>query len=114
MRSGFLTAVNACPGVNPAIPCTPIERAGQLRIGDGVRAMYKKNFHPRFSFALRPFANNKTSIRGGFGVFTITNLGQLSLNTTNINVRLFVPRRTRYSTECRSGSSWRLVCLTNR
>jgi hypothetical protein len=51
-----------------------------------VREFYKKNFQPRVSVAWRPFADNKTVFRAGFGIFTITNLGQLSFNTTNIAV----------------------------
>ena len=86
LRAGFLTAVNACPGVNPAIPCTPIERANTLGLNNGVRAFYSNNWQPRLSFAYRPFGNSNTVFRGGFGIFTITNLGQLSFNTTNINV----------------------------
>jgi Carboxypeptidase regulatory-like domain len=85
-RQGFLNSINACPGVNPALPCAPIEQASQLGLGNGLRSFYKKNFQPRISAAYRPFGNNNTVFRAGFGIFTMTSLGQLSFNTTNINV----------------------------
>jgi hypothetical protein len=85
-RPGMLTSINACPGVNPALPCAPIEKASDLGVGNGLREFYKKNFQPRVSVAYRPFDDNKTVIRAGFGIFTMTSLGQLSFNTTNINV----------------------------
>jgi hypothetical protein len=85
-RQGFLTSINACPGVNPALPCAPIEYANQVGVGNGLRGFYKKNFQPRVSLAYRPFGDSKTVIRAGLGIFTMTSLGQLSFNTTNINV----------------------------
>jgi hypothetical protein len=85
-RPGMLQTINACPGVNAALPCAPLEKASQLGLGNGLRDFYKRNFQPRISIAYRPFGNNKTVIRAGFGIFTMTSLGQLSFNTTNINV----------------------------
>lgn len=85
-REGMLTSINACPGVNPAPPCAKIEKASDVGLGNGLRQFYNKNFQPRVSIAYRPFDDNKTVFRAGFGIFTMTSLGQLSFNTTNINV----------------------------
>jgi hypothetical protein len=85
-RQGFLNSINACPGVNAALPCAPIEQASKLGLGSGLRTFYKKNFQPRISVAYRPFGDSNTVFRAGFGIFTMTSLGQLSFNTTNINV----------------------------
>ena len=57
-----------------------------MGVGNGLRSFYKGNFQPRVSVAYRPFGDNKTVFRAGFGIFTMTSLGQLSFNTTNINV----------------------------
>jgi hypothetical protein len=86
VRPGFLTSINGCPGVNPALPCAPVTKASQVGLGNGVRQFYKANWQPRVSLAYRPFGDNKTVFRAGFGIFTMTSLGQLSFNTTNIAV----------------------------
>jgi Carboxypeptidase regulatory-like domain len=90
----FLQSFNACnaapPGVSapadagyvpdPTLPCTQVVLNSQEGLPKGLRQTYMRNFDPRISFAFRPFTNDKTVIRAGFGVFTVTALGQLQNN----------------------------------
>jgi Carboxypeptidase regulatory-like domain len=105
-RAGFLETINTCvvgggipcgvptaadtalgcAPINAALPCAPVESSNSVGLGPGLRQFYKKDFQPRVGFAYRPFGNSKTVVRGGLGIFTMTNLGQLSFNTTNIDV----------------------------
>ncbi len=116
-RPGFLESINTCVGgsgitcgtptaadtalgctpVNSALACAPVELASSVGLGPGLRQFYKKNFQPRLGFAYRPFGNNKTVVRAGLGIFTMTNLGQLSFNTTNIDVAVV---RTSFNPDC--------------
>ena len=89
-RSAFLASINACgsgsngQGLDPNLPCVSIKKASEVGLPEGLRQTYMRNLQPRMSFAYRPFAGGKTVIRGGFGIFTMTNLGQLSFNVTDI------------------------------
>jgi hypothetical protein len=105
-RAGFLESINTCAAgssipcgtpttadmalgcvpINAALPCAPVETASSVGLGPGLREFYKKDFQPRLGLAYRPFGDSKTVVRAGFGIFTMTNLGQLSFNTTNIDV----------------------------
>lgn len=82
---GFLTAVNACPGTTQVLLCTKIVTASNAGVGQGLRRTYYGNWAPRLSFAWRPFANNGTAVRAGFGVFTQTILGDTSMGPTGIH-----------------------------
>jgi hypothetical protein len=83
----FLASFNACgfglqslnPNYNPAT-CTPVVNNNMAGLPIGLRETYKRDFDPRISFAYRPFKDNKTVIRAGFGIFTVTSLGQLQNN----------------------------------
>jgi hypothetical protein len=90
----FLQSFNACnaapPGfsapadagyvVSPSLPCTTVVSNGQAGLPAGLRQTYLRNFDPRVSLAYRPFNDNKTVVRAGFGIFTVTDLGQLQNN----------------------------------
>ena len=90
----FLESFNACNAAPPgfsapndigyqpdsAMPCTLVVSNSQEGIGPGLRQTYTRNFDPRISFAYRLFGNDKTVLRGGFGIYTVTALGQLQNN----------------------------------
>ena len=81
----FLASFNACglAAVNPnynAATCTPVATNSQDGLSTGLRQTYLRNFDPRISLAYRPFRDDKTVFRAGFGIFTVTALGQLQNN----------------------------------
>ena len=59
----------ADPGLLGSVPNTPLLTAAQAGIPEALRYTYKKDFGPRIGFAWRPFHNDKTVIRGGYGRF---------------------------------------------
>ena len=78
----FQQSFNACNLAQAQLPCTKYVTASQDGLPEGLRHTYKGNFQPRIALAYRPFNNTKTVIRGGFGIYTMTNLGPLSFNNS--------------------------------
>ena len=78
----YINSFNSCgigqssgvPAQNGA-PCTPTLSNTQAGLPDGLRTSSKTRFMPRFGFALRLFNDDKTTLRGGFGIYNITLLG---------------------------------------
>jgi hypothetical protein len=81
----FIYSANICPGVVNTLPCSPIVTASQEHLPAGLRQNYLRNFDPRISIAFRPFADDKTVIRGGVGVFTEALTGSSAYVLTGIH-----------------------------
>jgi hypothetical protein len=63
------------PAFAASIAPTPILTAAQAGVPSALRYTDKKDFGPRIGFAWRPFHNDRTVIRGGFGRFIESPLG---------------------------------------
>jgi outer membrane receptor protein involved in Fe transport len=76
--NAFLVSFNACslPTRNMSLPCTNVVTASQDHLSQSLRNTYWGDYDPRVGIAFRPFRDNKTVFRAGFGIFTQTPLGQ--------------------------------------
>jgi hypothetical protein len=84
--NAFLVSFNACqlPTRDMTLPCSNVITASQDHLSQSLRNTYWHDFDPRISVAFRPFRDNKTVIRAGFGIFTQTPLGQLAYDFIGI------------------------------
>ena len=84
--NAFLISFNACQLAtrNTSLPCSNVINASQDHLSQSLRNTYWRDFDPRISIAFRPFRDNKTVIRAGFGIFTQTPLGQLAYDFIGI------------------------------
>jgi hypothetical protein len=80
--ASVLYSINACPGTIATLPCSPVQTASQAGLPQGLRYTYYKNFDPRIGIAWRPFGNDKTVFRTGFGIFTVPSLGGVAYQMT--------------------------------
>jgi len=84
LSQSFLASANACDAdgvtnnnsatVNGA-PCMPVVSNSQAGLPSGLKTVPHLRFMPRFGFAFRPFNDDKTAIRGGFGMYNDNLLG---------------------------------------
>jgi hypothetical protein len=86
--TAVLESYNGCALANKisSIPCTPVISASKAGLPQGLRHTPLHDFDPRVSIAYRPFNDNKTVIRAGFGLFTMTTLGPLSYNNAGVTL----------------------------
>jgi hypothetical protein len=84
--NAFLVSFNACslPNRVQSLPCSNVVTASQDHLSQSLRNTYWGNYDPRIGFAYRPFRDNKTVFRAGFGIFTQTPLGQLAYDFIGI------------------------------
>jgi len=85
---GFLNSINLCKtskyftsttNYDPTNPdCTDFETASQAGLGQGLGTNYYANFNPRLGVAYRPFADTKTVLHAGIGLFTAGGFGTRS------------------------------------
>lgn len=84
--NAFLVSFNACqlPARDMTLPCTNVITASKDHLSQSLRNTYWGDYDPRIGFAYRPFRDNKTVFRAGFGIFTQTPLGQLAYDFLGI------------------------------
>jgi hypothetical protein len=86
--TGVLESFNGCslPNRNPSLACENVVTASEAGLPQGLRHTPVHDFDPRVSLAYRPFNNDKTVIRAGFGLFTATTLGPMSFNNAGVGL----------------------------
>jgi hypothetical protein len=86
LDSSFLANFDACgygPSSTPYASCTPVLSNSQAHLPSSLRKSQKDRILPRFGFSWRPYNNDKTAVRGGFGVYNTTLLGSIFFALTD-------------------------------
>lgn len=86
LDASFLADFDACgygPSSTPYANCTPVLSNTQANVPSSLRRSQKDRILPRFGIAWRPFNDDKTSVRAGFGVYNTTLLGSIFFALTD-------------------------------
>ena len=82
----FLASFDACgygPSTTPYAGCTPVLSSSDAHLPSSLRKSQKDRILPRFGLAWRPFNDDKTALRAGFGVYNTTLLGSIFFAMTD-------------------------------
>jgi hypothetical protein len=82
----FLATFDGCgygPPSTPYAQCTPVLSSSQAHLPSSLRHSQLDRILPRVGLAWRPFNDDKTAVRAGFGVFNTTMLGSIFFAMTN-------------------------------
>jgi Carboxypeptidase regulatory-like domain/TonB dependent receptor len=82
----FLASFDGCgygPKDTPYAACTPVQSNSEAHLPSSLRRAQLDRFLPRIGLAWRPFNNDKTAVRAGFGVYNTTMLGKVFFALTN-------------------------------
>jgi hypothetical protein len=86
LDAAFLAAFDGCgygPVSTPYANCTPVLSNTQANVPSGLRRAQKDRVLPRIGLAWRPFNDDKTAVRAGFGVYNTTLLGSIFFALTD-------------------------------
>ncbi|WP_216841024.1 TonB-dependent receptor [Acidobacterium sp. S8] len=82
----FLATFDGCgygPSSTPYAQCTPVLSNSEAHLPSSLRHSQKDRLLPRFGLAWRPFNDDKTAVRAGFGVYNTTLLGSIFFAMTD-------------------------------